>query len=147
MPVPGRPHPGEQSLPDTRTDAIHTYFGLSYANYLVRPRTLLQSMPAQWQTRFVALLNELDAAFQHLPQAEAYQVTPGKWRPVRDMTEDEMDSMKIRQSTLADGTQYLLRDDFWDQDPDEEYFLEENDPVPYYNRGRTRVEPHADSAQ
>ncbi|MFE1784091.1 hypothetical protein ACFW9F_16270 [Streptomyces sp. NPDC059506] len=143
---PARPHPGEV-LPGIRTDAIHTYFGLSYANYLVRPRTLLQSMPDQWQTRFVALLNELDTAFQHLPQAEAYDVTPGKWCAVRDMTEDEMHSVNIRRSELADGTPYLIRDDWHDQDPEEEFFLEEQDPVAHYNRGRTRVEPHTGGAR
>lgn len=145
-PRPARPHPAEV-LPDIRTDAIHTYFGLSYANYLVLPRTLLQSMPDQWQTRFVTLLNELDAAFQHLPQAEAYDVTPGKWRAVRDMTEDEMHSWSIRLTALADGTPYLIRDEWHDQDPDEEFFLEEQDPVAHYNRGRTRVESHTGGAR
>ncbi|OEJ23042.1 hypothetical protein AR457_38255 [Streptomyces agglomeratus] len=98
-------------------------------------------MSDRWQTRFVAQLNELDTAFQHLPQAEAYEVTPGKWRAVRDMTEDEMHSVNIRRSELADGTPYLIRDDWHDQDPEEEFFLEEPDPVAHYNRGRTRVEP------
>jgi hypothetical protein len=41
---------------------IHTWFGLSYANYLVLPRTVLQSMPQDWQERFVALLGEVNAA-------------------------------------------------------------------------------------
>lgn len=41
------------------SEAIHTYFGLSYANYLVLPRTVLQSMPDEWQGRFVKLLNEI----------------------------------------------------------------------------------------
>lgn len=100
-------------------------------------------MPDQWQTRFVALLNEMDGAFQHLPQAEAYDVTPGKWRAACDMTGDEMHSVNIRRSELVDGTPYLIRDDWHDQDPNERFFLEEEDPVAHYNRGRTRVEPHA----
>lgn len=57
-------------------EAIHGWFGLSYANYLVLPRTLLQSMPDAWQTRFVACLRELDQAFDHVEQALAYRVTP-----------------------------------------------------------------------
>ncbi|MGW1870954.1 hypothetical protein ACWCPS_36115 [Streptomyces mauvecolor] len=76
---------------------VHTYMGLSYANYLVLPRTLLQSMPGPWQTQFVALLEELTDAFAHVPQAEAYDVTPGTEAGI--------------------------------------------DPVPHYNRGRTRIEP------
>ena len=39
---------------------IHTWFELSYANYLVLPRSLLQTMPDDWQEKFVDLLNELN---------------------------------------------------------------------------------------
>jgi hypothetical protein len=35
---------------------------LSYANYLVLPRTILQSMPMEWQHRFVELLWECQSA-------------------------------------------------------------------------------------
>ena len=41
-------------------DYIHSFFGLSYASYLVLPRTILQSMPSKWQKDFVKLLHELD---------------------------------------------------------------------------------------
>lgn len=58
---------------------IHTYMGLSYASYLVFPRTLLQSMPEEWQQQFVALLEAADDAFEHVPQAEAYEVTAGRY--------------------------------------------------------------------
>ena len=39
------------------TEPIHSYFGLSYANYLVLPRSVLQSMPIDWQDKFVTLLD------------------------------------------------------------------------------------------
>jgi hypothetical protein len=39
-------------------EPIHSWFGLTYANYLVLPRALLQSMPKEWQAKFVALLEE-----------------------------------------------------------------------------------------
>lgn len=42
---------------------IHTAFGLSYASYLVIPRTVLQSMPLEWQARFVELVNETHETF------------------------------------------------------------------------------------
>lgn len=48
-------------------EAVHTYFGLTYANYLVLHRTRLQSMPDEWQRKFVALLVELDDALE-LPE-------------------------------------------------------------------------------
>lgn len=41
------------------SDTVHSWFGLSYANYLVWPRSVLQSMPSKWQTKFVALATEL----------------------------------------------------------------------------------------
>ena len=42
-------------------DFIHSFFGLSYAHYLVLPRSVLQSMPAKWQKKFVKLLNEIES--------------------------------------------------------------------------------------
>jgi hypothetical protein len=41
---------------------VHAWFGLSYANYLVMPRAVLQSMPPAWQEKFVKLLAEAEAA-------------------------------------------------------------------------------------
>ena len=43
-------------------DPIHEFFGLSYANYLVVNRSVLQSMPEEWQASFVALAEEMEAA-------------------------------------------------------------------------------------
>ena len=40
-------------------EIIHGYFGLSYANYLVMPRSVLQSMPDAWQEEFVKLLDQI----------------------------------------------------------------------------------------
>lgn len=41
-------------------DPIHQWFELTYAAYLVIPRSILQSAPVDWQKKFVALLEELD---------------------------------------------------------------------------------------
>lgn len=79
-------------------DDIHTWFSLSYANYLVLPRALLQSMPDEWQERFVACLDELEAAARDVPQAYGYRV----------MAIDERKRFTV-------------------------------DPVPHYDRGRTRL--------
>jgi hypothetical protein len=43
---------------------IWNAFGLTYAAYLVVPRRTLQSMPQEWQERFVALMTE---AYERLP--------------------------------------------------------------------------------
>ncbi|NJA56694.1 hypothetical protein [Streptomyces sp. NEAU-H3] len=53
---------------------VHEWFSLSYSNYLVLHRTLMQSMPLAWQERMIACLDELNAAFEHVPQAKAYKV-------------------------------------------------------------------------
>lgn len=39
-------------------DRLHTWWELSYASYLVLPRSLMQSMPDEWQDRMAALLEE-----------------------------------------------------------------------------------------
>ena len=74
---------------------IHTYFSLSYANYLVLPRTLLQSMPDEWQAKFVALLRACDEAFEHVPQAEVYDVTAATEHEVSDLTHQQMAELGI----------------------------------------------------
>lgn len=40
-------------------------FGLSYCAYFVAPRRSLQSMPAEWQSRFLSLMQE---AIDALPE-------------------------------------------------------------------------------
>lgn len=39
---------------------IHCWFGLTYSNYLVLPRLVLDAMPLDWQNKFVALLAQMD---------------------------------------------------------------------------------------
>jgi len=77
---------------------IHTFFGLTYANYLVLHRSILQSMPLDWQERFVVMLQEVERASADIETPYSYSV----------------------QARSADGK-----------------FTE--DPVPHYNRGRTRL--------
>lgn len=42
-----------------RESPVHGAFDLSYANYLVVPRSILESMPHEWQQDFIALMDEL----------------------------------------------------------------------------------------
>lgn len=51
-------------------EPIHEWFGLSYAQYLTIPRTVLQSMPLEWQRRFTACLSEIDGLFDWMPEGE-----------------------------------------------------------------------------
>ena len=127
-------------------DAIHKHFGLSYANYLVLPRTLLQSMPDEWQAELVALLKLMEEAFAHVPQADVYDVTAGKEDLLRDMTESELYAAGVEVSgddDLGHGpdTKYHRISDGEELDGDSYGFRPGKDPVPHYNRGRARIEP------
>ena len=54
---------------------VHTWFSLSYANYYVVPRAVLQSMPEEWQHRWVALQEELEAKMrEHDIELPTYKV-------------------------------------------------------------------------
>lgn len=69
-------------MPPNPTDAdpvitdgpIHEWFGLSYASYLVVPRTVLQSMSDDWQARLIALMDELNKTIDWMPEGCGYDV-------------------------------------------------------------------------
>jgi hypothetical protein len=55
---------------------IHLWFELTYAQYLTIPRSVLQSMPDEWQARFVQCLEELDEAIDWRPASDSqYRVS------------------------------------------------------------------------
>lgn len=45
-----------------RNSHVHNAFGLSYASFLILPRTYLSDMPTKWQKQFVKLLDEYNDA-------------------------------------------------------------------------------------
>lgn len=53
---------------------VHEWFELSYAQYLTVPRSILQSMPVEWQERFAACLRELDGTLDWRPREGRYWV-------------------------------------------------------------------------
>jgi hypothetical protein len=60
---------------DGRRDGpVHLWFELTYAHYLVLPRSLMQAMPIEWQQRIVACLNEIRAASSKLDVSDKYTV-------------------------------------------------------------------------
>lgn len=81
---------------------VHTFFDLTYANYLVLHRTFMQSMPMEWQYAMTSLLRELQEAFDHVEQPYGFRV-----------------------QAVDSGNRFA------------------KDPVPHYNRGRTRIIPWA----
>jgi len=65
---------------------IHSWFGLTYASYLVVPRSVLQSMPDEWQHKFVDLLDELGETdwYKKLPDDSEYKVELRKLKYTKD---------------------------------------------------------------
>lgn len=137
-----------EHIPD---GAIHEWFSLTYANYLILPRSVLQSMPLEWQDRFVSCLRELDRAFGHLDWPD-YDVRALKRErehidhedcPSCDGTGLVLDGglpAEPEQSCdecLGEGT---IEAERWETA--EEVGIRE-DPIPHYNRGRTRLEPES----
>ncbi|MFI0929683.1 hypothetical protein ACH4TP_38030 [Streptomyces sp. NPDC021012] len=120
---------------------IHTYFGLSYANYLVIPRTLLQSMPEEWQEQFTTLLTELDETFEGVPRAEAYIVQAAEEKEAGDLTVTERLSARVGKSLGGELSHTTLLGEVAELDSDDRVLVPATDPVPRYNRGRTRVQP------
>lgn len=135
-------------------EAVHGWFGLSYANYAVLPRTLLQSMPDAWQARFVALMNELDAAFDHIEQARCYQVQAATEHEVSELSDVQLEALGItrdddceHQADDCDCSRAYHDADGREMDRDERVLIPCADPVAPYNRGRTRIEPGGERAQ
>jgi hypothetical protein len=55
-------------------EPVHDFFELSYASYLVLPRSVLQSMPIPWQKKFVKLMNQADKLIGGFPDNGYYTV-------------------------------------------------------------------------
>lgn len=141
-------------------DAIHTYFGLTYANYLVLHRSLLQSMPDEWQAELVRLLHQMNAAFRHVDQTESYEVIPGEQAIVDELTDEMRKKLGIT-SSLDDMPEDKYEE--WLNGDDNEVFYEDRNGVsldaharvhvpgeelvPHYNRGRTYIEPNMEAYQ
>ena len=68
------------------SEPIHQWFELTYAQYLTMPRSVLQSMPMEWQRRFARCLYELDELIDWRPKEGRYWVKlkDGKGRYVAD---------------------------------------------------------------
>jgi len=132
---------------------IHGWFGLTYSNYLVLHRGMMQSMPVKWQKRAVALFDELDQTFADLKRAPSFIVTAARESEYNDLSGAELAQLGVKCSDEDDeyegeGTVY------WDRDGDEHEPWERvlvplpgGDPVPHYNRGRTWIEPTPEQAE
>jgi hypothetical protein len=128
---------------------IHTWFELSYSNYLVLPRSLMQSMPVEWQERMVACVEGMRRAYEHLDHPDAYEVTASVECTYSDLSDNDMRELGISRPDAPDGEHdESWEDRYYDRDGNEHQAWERvlvprvgGDPIPHYNRGRTFIEP------
>lgn len=118
------------------TGPIHTYFGLSYANFLVIHRAQLQSMPSDWQRRFVDLLEDLNAAYDHLDRPD-FEVKTVRDAYVGDLTPDELRAAGATPGDVDEdedefGTWYSA--DGRELDSGSHVGVPVPDPIPHYKR-------------
>ncbi len=87
-----------QVLYHPRSDgAIHAFFGLTYASYLVLHRSLLQSMPHKWQELFVELVEQLQAAHQEAERRGAAPPVPADYTVLTRDVQGRFVSDPVRQ--------------------------------------------------
>lgn len=79
-------------------EPIHDWFGLSYAQYLTIPRSALQSMPLDWQLKFVEMMRVLDKDINWRPEAGLRYIV--KLCEIPDDPEQEWD--QVVRDPLAD---------------------------------------------
>lgn len=58
-----------------RNGAINQAFGLTYANFLVLPRTFLMDMPLEWQSNFTKLLEQYNESIENLSPDYEYSIS------------------------------------------------------------------------
>lgn len=124
------------------SESIHGWFGLTYANYLVLPRSVLQSMPEDWQDTFTDCLKQLRKEFGYLDWphydvralAREPRLISRQWCEHCDGEGEDANGVDCG---YCDGKGYTVEDRY---ETAEEVGIR-TDPIPHYNRGRTKIEP------
>lgn len=135
-------------------EPVHGWFGLSYSQYQVLNRTLMQSMPLDWQRRMVACLRELEEAYDHIEQPDCYIVEPADEVTYSDLSAAQMRRLGITCGPEPEDVPFMsagelasAEETFYDRDGCEHQAWDRllvptgGDPVPRYNRGRTYIPP------
>lgn len=126
-------------------EAIHVWFELTYANYLVLPRSVLQSMPDEWQQRFVGALREMEDAFGHLDwpsyRVQVLARKPEMFQPYVDCEEcDGTGEVDGGYCPHCGGEEQVEDPEGGRYETPEEVGVR-TDPIPHYQGGRTRLTP------
>lgn len=138
------------------SDRVHRYFELSYSTYLVMHRTLLQSMPDEWQNKFIDLVEEFDESFRYKNYRGSYLVRPAESTYYVELSDHAKKLNGITSS--VDNLPEDISDEDWDAAHEEVLFWDADgtehtsnervtvligvdDDIPPYDRGRAYVEP------
>jgi hypothetical protein len=136
--------------------SVQDYFGDTPNGHLVLHRTLLQSMPPQWQEHFISLVRGYDQAFAHLqiPNAAHWVARPAQERTVAELTLAEREELGVT-SSVDDVALYVSDDRFLAACNDITYCDEDgrelqptdrvlvpdlDDLIPFHHYGRTTVD-------
>lgn len=123
------------------TEAVDCLFGLSYADYFVAPRTVLQSMPPVWQQAFARLVEEYERAAHAVPIPTTFYVRAAREVEIWELSEAErvrcLDGRVSVEGEDSDEPVYYL--DGREVDAYLRVLLPDANPIPNYNRGRTRL--------
>ena len=137
---------------------IDLYFGLSYTNYLILHRSILQSMPLDWQHRFTELMGEVEDAMgpvmrekmpsrydirilarepQRITEYETCYDCEGEGEVMQANGDGGVHTERWIICPTCEGEQELEGEERWET-PEEVGIID--DPVPHYNRTRTQLD-------
>lgn len=114
-------------------------------DYLVLPRSLLQSMPLRWQQTFVGMLADLHDAYAEVGWPE-YRVTAARRQALQDLDDEQLAAVGVVGDLDADG-RLVFRPAGAGGDPDSEIpgtrtvLAPVPDPVPPADAGRVEPRP------
>lgn len=102
----------KETIQPRNSGELWTWFGLSYASFLVLPRVLMHEMPIEWQDKMAALLHEYDETFDTSPVCHSVIVSakdknnrfmkmPKYILNYRHPTRDEIKKLRIEPVTTA----------------------------------------------
>ncbi len=114
---------------------VKTHFGPSYASHQVVERVLATNMPADWQERFVDLMEKIDAAYENTPTPPGYDVRPADWKAVSELTDAEMEAAGVTMEAPGDEFRFFGPDGR-ELDDYEQVAVPVTNPLPHYRHGR-----------
>lgn len=131
-PIPRHTGPPASSTPlaDYLSQAVHRVDEVGVdQDYVVLPRSLIESMPLPWQQHTRNLLAEFHQAFGHLRWPK-YRVVPSRYERLVDLDEDQLAEVGCTVEVGDDGElEYRNRDGSKVADPDEYVLVSCLDPI------------------